>query len=116
MRFTLSVLCLAIAAATPVLAQQTATQVSVENCIVQYINKIEVPARAEGTLTDLKVEEGQTVGHNMVLAVIDDTAAKLNVELKKAEEKEALLNATNEVNLNDAKNSEELARAEAEGV
>jgi len=114
MRFSLSVPGLAILAATPVLAQQAATQLNVENCVVQYINKIEVPARAEGTLTDLRIEEGQTVSQDQVLAVIDDTAAKINVELKKAEEEEALLNSKNEVNLNDAKNSEELARAEAE--
>ncbi|MDE0866315.1 MAG: HlyD family efflux transporter periplasmic adaptor subunit [Rubripirellula sp.] len=122
MRFTLSMLYLVIAAATPVLAQQAlapqaavgSAQDNVENCVVQYIKKVEVPARAEGTLTDLKVEEGVTVSQGQVLAVIDDTVAKINIELKKAEEKEALLNATNEVNLNDAKNSEELARAEAE--
>jgi multidrug resistance efflux pump len=45
--------------------------------------------------------------------VIDDTAAALALELKKAEEKEAILNAANEVQLEDARNSEKLATAEA---
>ena len=48
-----------------------------------------------------------------MIAIIDDTAAALALELKKAEEKEAVLNAANEVNLKDAVNSEELATAEA---
>ncbi len=117
MRFTLIILYLAIAATSPSFAQQAAVAKqthTVENCVVQYINKVDVPARAEGTLTVLKVDEGLTVAKDEVLAVIDDTAAKINVALKQAEEKEAVLNATNEVNLNDAKNSEELAKAEAE--
>ena len=117
MRFTLSILYLAIAANIPAFAQQAAVPKQtpeVENCVVQYINKVDVPARAEGTLTVLKVDEGLAVAKDQVLAVIDDTAAKINLALKQAEEKEAILNATNEVNLNDAKNSEELAKAEAE--
>lgn len=117
MRFTLSVLYLAIVTTIPAFAQQAAVPkqaLEVENCVVQYINKVDVPARAEGTLTELKVDEGVNVGKDEILAIIDDTAAKITVSLKEAEEKEAILNATNEVNLNDAKNSEELAKAEAE--
>ncbi len=117
MRFSLSILCLILAAPITASAQEAAVPKHahvVENCVVQYISKVDVPARAEGTLTVLKVDEGLTVEKDQVLAVIDDTAAQINVALKEAEEKEAILNATNEVNLNDAKNSEELARAEAE--
>ena len=61
MRFTLSVLYLAIATTIPAFAQQAAVPkqaLEVENCVVQYINKVDVPARAEGTLTELKVDEG----------------------------------------------------------
>ena len=85
-----------------------------ENCVVQYINKVNVAAKAEGTLMELRVEEGDTVSEDDVLAIIDDTAAALALQLKKAEEKEAVLNAANDVNLKDARNSEELALAEAE--
>jgi multidrug efflux pump subunit AcrA (membrane-fusion protein) len=85
-----------------------------ENGMVQYINKINVAAKAEGTLMELRFEEGDTVTEGDVLAVIDDTAAALALELKQAEEKEATLNAANEVNLKDAVNAEELASAEAE--
>jgi multidrug resistance efflux pump len=65
-------------------------------------------------LTELKFEEGDTVEMGHLLAVIDDTAARLAVELKLAEEKEAIINAANDVNLEDARNAEELATAEAE--
>ncbi|MDA7937038.1 hypothetical protein N9B79_01560, partial [bacterium] len=78
MRFTLSVLYLAIAAAIPAFAQQAAVPKQtpvVENCVVQYINKVDVPARAEGSLTEMRVDEGVTVAKDYVLAVIDDTAA-----------------------------------------
>jgi multidrug efflux pump subunit AcrA (membrane-fusion protein) len=89
-------------------------EIRAENCMVQYINKVNVSAKAEGTLMELRFEEGDTVNEGDILAVIDDTAAALALELKLAEEKEAILNAANEVNLEDAKNSEELATAEAE--
>ena len=49
-----------------------------------------------------------------VLAVIDDTQAQLTLELKQAEEREAELNALNDINIRDAINSERSANAEAE--
>lgn len=81
---------------------------------VKYIRNINIPAEVEGKLISLNIEEGMTVAKGDVLAVVDDTAAKLAVELKKAEEKEAMLNANNDVNLQDARNNRELADAEAE--
>ncbi len=91
---------------------QAGSEIRAENCMVQYINKVNVPAKAEGILLELNIEEGDTVDEDDLIAVIDDTAAELALELKKAEEKEAILNAANDVNLKDAKNSEELASAE----
>ena len=82
------------------------------NCSVRYINKTDIPAKADGTLTELMFEEGDTVTKDQVLATIDATAAKLAVELKRAEEKEAVLNALNDINLRDALNNEKVANAE----
>ena len=85
MRFSLSILCLILAAPITASAQEAAVPKHVhvvENCVVQYISKVDVPARAEGTLTVLKVDEGLTVEKDQVLAVIDDTAAQINVALK----------------------------------
>jgi len=95
-------------------ASASSGEVAAENCTVKYIRRVNVPAEVEGKLLDLPVEEGMTVSEGDVMAVIDDTAASLALELKLAEEKEAMLNAANEVNLKDARNSEELAQAEAE--
>lgn len=95
-------------------AASVGDEIRAENCMVQYINKVNVAAKAEGTLMELRFEEGKTVSEGDVLAVIDDTAAALALELKMAEEKEAVLNAANDVNLEDAKNAEELASAESE--
>ena len=88
-------------------------EIRAENCVVKFIRQSSIPAEVEGKLVQLLVEEGDNVEAGQVIAVIDDTQAKLAVELKEAEEKEALLNATNEVNLKDAVNSEKLAKAEA---
>lgn len=85
-----------------------------ENCSVKYIRNVNVPSEVEGKVIELNLEEGMNVAKGDVLAIVDDTSAKLALELKKAEEKEAMLNADNDVNLQDALNSEELAQAEAE--
>lgn len=85
-----------------------------DNCSVKFIRNVNIPAEVEGKLIELNLEEGMNVTAGDVLAVVDDTSAKLALELKKAEEKEAMLNADNNVNLDDARNSEELAQAEAE--
>lgn len=97
-------------------AQESASSsgaIRAENCMVKFINHVQVPAEVEGKLVGLQFEEGELVEEGATLGVVDDTAAKLALELKLAEEEEALLNAANEVNLKDAVASEELARAEA---
>jgi multidrug efflux pump subunit AcrA (membrane-fusion protein) len=89
-------------------------ELQAENCMVKLIQNVRVPAEVEGRLTDLKVTEGAYVQAGDLLAVIDDTQAQLTLEFKKAEEREAELNATNDVNYRDAVNSERSANAEAE--
>ncbi|MEM6980526.1 MAG: HlyD family efflux transporter periplasmic adaptor subunit [Planctomycetota bacterium] len=89
-------------------------KLTAENCAVKYIRNVNIPAEVEGKLVELKIEEGMLVQAGDVIAVIDDTSATLALNLKQAEEKEAMLNADNDVNLKDAINSEELAKAEAE--
>lgn len=89
-------------------------EIPAENCMVKYIRHVNIPAEVEGKLVALKIEEGMSVKRGDVLAVIDDTNAQLTLNLKLAEEKEASLNASSDVNLRDAKNAEKLAIAEAE--
>ncbi len=118
MRLSLLLLSVAALMTAPAFAQPPRSpgevnEIRAENCMVQYIDKVDVPARAEGTLTELHFEEGETVDKDSVLAVIDDTAAKLTLQWKKAEEVEAILNATNDINKKDAVNAEALATEEA---
>ncbi|MBB3207044.1 multidrug resistance efflux pump [Rhodopirellula rubra] len=89
-------------------------RVVADNCSVKYIRNVNIPAEVEGKIIELNFEEGMDIVAGDILAVIDDTAAKLALELKRAEETEAMLNADNDVNLEDARNSRELADAEAE--
>ncbi|KAA5541132.1 HlyD family efflux transporter periplasmic adaptor subunit [Roseiconus nitratireducens] len=86
----------------------------VENCMVRYINKTKVPAESQGKLTELMVEEGMAIKAGDVIAVVDDKPARLALDVKKAEELEAKLNAQNDVNKRDAVNSERIAAAEAQ--
>ncbi|MCM2374365.1 efflux RND transporter periplasmic adaptor subunit [Aporhodopirellula aestuarii] len=94
--------------------QSPGQRVVADNCSVKYIRNVNIPAEVEGKLIELNVEEGMNISEGDVLAVVDDTAAKLALELKRAEEKQAMLEADNNVNLEDARNSRELADAEAE--
>ena len=82
---------LALAFATPALAQTTsnpsANEIRAENCMVKFINNVNVPAEVEVKLMELKFDEGSTVAAGEIMAVIDDTQAKFALELKKAEER-----------------------------
>ena len=87
-----------------------------ENCLVKYINNVNIPSEVDGKLMELAVEEGMELEEGTAIAVIDGTAAKLALNLRLAEEKVAELQAANDVNLRDAKNTKELADAEAESA
>lgn len=84
-----------------------------EHCMVQYMNKTRLPAEGQGKLVELNIEEGMTLKKGDIVAVIDDKQARLALSLKKAELKEAELNAANDVNKRDAISSQKIAEAEA---
>lgn len=88
-------------------------KIEAQSCSVEYIEKTPIPAQAEGPLLKLHFKEGDLVSKDDVLAEIDDVQAKLAYELKRAEEKEAQLNAASDVNVRNARNSYELATAQA---
>lgn len=94
--------------------QSNGIELRAENCIVKTIQSIRVPAIAEGQITEMLAVEGSNVTKGHLLAILDDTQAKLVLDLRKAEEREAELNALNDVNYRDAENSERSAKAEAE--
>lgn len=88
--------------------------IEADNEMVAIIKEVQIAAEAPGKITEMKIEEGVEIAEGDVVAVIDDKLAVLNMEQKKAEEEQAILEASNEVNLTDAKNNEELAKAEAD--
>jgi multidrug resistance efflux pump len=122
-RIAFPVLAVAVLASAVVILQANAQEgrtpgndngnIQAENCMVGYINKVDIPAEVQGKLNAIMIEEGMTVKKDDPIATIDDSQAKLALELKKAEEEEAILNATNDIKAKDAKNSEKIARAEA---
>lgn len=94
-------------------AEEQAEGLEAEAVEVKYINKVDVPAKTDGVLVDIVVEEGNLVDEGEILAVVDNRAAVLTVELKKAEEFQARHKAKDDVNLRDAKNNKEFAETEA---
>lgn len=85
-----------------------------DKCMVKTIRSIRLPAGAEGRITELLGTEGANVQTGDLLARIDDTQAQLLLSLRLAEEREAEMNALNDVNIRDAQNTERSATAEAE--
>lgn len=100
--------------AAPSRAPSGAPTLQAENCMVKTIQNIRVPAGAEGRITEMLAIEGANVNSGDVLALIDDTQAQLALRLRQAEEREAELNALNDINYRNAVKSEQLAKAEAE--
>lgn len=92
--------------------QPPGTELSARDAMVKLIRSVRIPAEVEGMITELKVEEGNNVDKDQVVAVIDDKQAQLTLKLKEAEVMQALLAAENDVNLRDAVASEASARAE----
>lgn len=94
--------------------QSNEIELRAENCFVKTIQSVRVPAIAEGQITEMLAVEGSNVSKGDLLALLDDTQAKLALDLRRAEEREAELNALNDVNFRDAENTERSAKAEAE--
>jgi len=84
-----------------------------EEAQVTFINDVRVPSQVEGLLKEILVEEGAVVEKGQALALLDDRDSVLTVKLKVAEEKEARLNAENDINRQYAVRSQELSSEKA---
>ncbi|XZE53663.1 efflux RND transporter periplasmic adaptor subunit [Planctomycetaceae bacterium SH139] len=84
-----------------------------EEAQVTFINDVRVPSQVEGLLKEILVEEGAVVEKGQALALLDDRDSVLTVKLKIAEEKEARLNAENDINRQYAVRSQELSSEKA---
>lgn len=87
--------------------------ITVERCVVKFLNKTKLPSESAGKLVKLEVEEGMAVQAGQVIAVIDARQAELTMQQKAAEEQVAKLNAENDINKRDAVETEKIARAQA---
>ena len=96
---------------TPAAASQK--MIIAKNPMVTLINEAQVPAQIEGVLAKILVEEGSIVEEGQVLAMMDAREATVTLALKQAEEREAEINSTNDINRRYAVNSEELSSEKA---
>ena len=89
-----------------------AGRIEVPSMLIQLIEQVDVPARAAGVLTEVKVQEGDMVERDEPLAQIMDIEARHAETRAKAELEIARLGAENDVNVRFAGKSAEVAKAE----
>ena len=87
---------------------------SVETFHIFPIDAIDVPATDPGKLTAINVEEGDSVTADQKLAQIDDTTAKMAVNVAKAKFESARKQAENDINLLAAEAQKLVYKAELE--
>ena len=80
--------------------------------LLRLVQQVDVPAREAGLLAAVHVREGQLVSEAELLALIDDTEARLEKEQAESEAEIARANAANDVDLRYARKSVEVSRAE----
>lgn len=99
-------------------AQQPATnEVRIRHCVVSLVNEAQVPAEEAGVIRELPVKEGVLVQMGQMLAQIDDSEAALRREYAEFDLESARKEATNDVNIQAARKTKEVAEAEYdEGV
>ncbi len=80
MQTTKTLLCVLIATFTfPAVA--TAASITLQHCLVSLIEEVQVPAQEAGVLETCAIKEGQQVKAGELLAVIDDTRAKMQLKV-----------------------------------
>lgn len=95
-KLILAVIC--ISQISIVLAQASSAEVvTVEKALIQIIDEVQVPAQAEGPLTELSVQEGQVISEGDLLGKIDDSEMQLELQRAKLQLSIAEHEATNRV-------------------
>jgi len=84
----------------------------IEAVVLRPLHAAEVPAQQTGLLRAIAVAEGQRVEKGQLLATLDDREAKLVVVRAKIEHTQAQAKANNQVRIQYAEKSLEVARAE----
>ena len=102
---------LLVVAALPVTASAQSSSKPIA-CQVHWIDIVQVPAREEGVLKELLVEEGDPVDPDQLLAQIDDDRAKMMLRSAKLKLQVAQRQAENTTNVEYAKAASAVAHAE----
>jgi len=113
----LSALVLLFAAAAVVRGEdapepQNAAELRIEGALLTLIEQTDVPARDNGVLTSIGVQEGQSVALDQVVANVDDADARLLLVKAEAEASIAESTAKNDVDVRFARKAAEVAQAE----
>jgi len=93
-------------------AASAAEPIVLENCLLALIDEADVPAQQAGLLMDIPVQKGQPVSAKELLAQIDDSLAKRQVEVAESKLKVAEKEAANRIHIDYATASTEVARQE----
>jgi len=101
-------------ATTPPDANRPLTSPTIEGCIVSIKDEVMVPARDDGVLATLNVEQGDHVGVEEVMGQIDDREMQLRKQLAEIELAIAAEAADNDVNVRFAEAATHVAQAEHE--
>src|SRR6185295_6744712 len=84
----------------------------VEAALVTVIEEVEMPAKVEGVLAAVEVKEGQMIETGAVTARIEDTEVRLTHERATVEYEIARKQAKNDLKVQLARKSTEVARTE----
>ena len=93
---------------------KTSSGLSIDSVVLRPMHEVEVPAQQTGILSEIKVEEGKSIERGQLLALLDDRDARLTLVRARIEYAQAEARATNEVRVQYANKSLEVAQAELE--
>ncbi|MEL7338462.1 MAG: HlyD family efflux transporter periplasmic adaptor subunit, partial [Planctomycetota bacterium] len=85
------------------------------DCRVVLIEETRVPAEADGVIKEMLVEEGQIVKKGDTIAKLGTERAQRQLDLATANENVAKMDAKNDVNVRDAKNTARISEFEEKG-
>jgi RND family efflux transporter MFP subunit len=88
--------------------------IEADSVLIRLIDQVDVPARAIGALVEVHASEGTVVSKGQLLALIDDTEARLDQQRAEVEVAIASQQATDDVAIQSAKKSSDYARAHYE--
>lgn len=92
----------------------TGSQAQIDRCLVTLINDVPLSSQEPGTITEIKVEEGDHVAKDDLLARVDDTLARTREEVAMYKLDVAKKEADNDINVRYSDAAAQVASAEVE--